>query len=196
MVRRRSDGAAVTPSPHGAVLPVISHLMIVTRRRTSRDRSTSLVRDVRDPRAGILGPDSIAWRVGGDLAVFLGGGRAALLQLAHPMVAYAIDHHSKTRADVLGRFQRTFRNVFAMVFGELDDALTSLRVACIRSTRACTARSRRRSGGGAQARAITRTMQTRSAGSTRPWSTRRSTLRDAARARRSRAAISIATRSR
>jgi len=87
----------------------------------------ALVRNVHDPRAGILGPDSIAWRVGGDLAVFLGGGRAALLQLAHPMVAYAIDHHSKTRADVLGRFQRTFRHIFAMVFGELDDALTASR---------------------------------------------------------------------
>src|SRR6185312_7531200 len=87
----------------------------------------ALVQNVRDPRAGILGPDSISWRIGGDLAIFLGGGRAAMLQLAHPMVAYAIDHHSKTRADVLGRFQRTFRHIFAMVFGELDDALRAAR---------------------------------------------------------------------
>ena len=50
-----------------------------------------------------------------------------MLQLAHPMIAYAIDHHSQTRADVLGRFQRTFRNVFAMVFGDLDDAITAAR---------------------------------------------------------------------
>jgi uncharacterized protein (DUF2236 family) len=79
------------------------------------------------PREGILGPRSVAWRLGGDLAVFIGGGRASLLQLAHPMVAHAIDHHSKTRTDVVGRFQRTFRNVFAMVFGELDDALRAAR---------------------------------------------------------------------
>jgi len=59
--------------------------------------------------------------------VFLGGGRAALLQLAHPMVAHAIDHHSRTRSDVVGRFQRTFRHVFSMVFGELDDALIAAR---------------------------------------------------------------------
>jgi uncharacterized protein (DUF2236 family) len=39
------------------------------------------------------------------------------------MVAHAIDHHSTTRGDVVGRFQRTFRNVFAMIFGELDDAI-------------------------------------------------------------------------
>lgn len=78
-------------------------------------------------REGILGPRSVAWRLGGDLAVFIGGGRASLLQLAHPMVAHAIEHHSKTRTDIVGRFQRTFRNVFAMVFGELDEALRAAR---------------------------------------------------------------------
>jgi len=87
----------------------------------------ALVREVADPREGILGPRSVAWQLGGDLAIFLGGGRAALLQLAHPMVAFAVDQHSRTRADVVGRFQRTFRNVFAMVFGELDDALSAAR---------------------------------------------------------------------
>jgi uncharacterized protein (DUF2236 family) len=86
-----------------------------------------LVAEVCDPREGILGPRSVAWRLSGDLAAFLGGGRAALLQLAHPMVAYAVDQHSATRTDVVGRFQRTFRNVFAMVFGELDDALFAAR---------------------------------------------------------------------
>jgi uncharacterized protein (DUF2236 family) len=80
-----------------------------------------------DPRDGILGPRSLAWQLGSDLALFLGGGRAALLQLAHPMVAYAIDQHSRTRTDVVGRFQRTFRNVFAMVFGELDEAFAAAR---------------------------------------------------------------------
>ncbi|MBA3822078.1 MAG: DUF2236 domain-containing protein, partial [Deltaproteobacteria bacterium] len=82
---------------------------------------------VADPRAGILGPRSIAWELGGDLGLFVGGGRAALLQLAHPVVAHAIDHHSRTRADVVGRFQRTFKHVFAMVFGELDDAFAAAR---------------------------------------------------------------------
>jgi uncharacterized protein (DUF2236 family) len=88
---------------------------------------TELAREVANPREGILGPRSVAWRLGGDLAVFLGGGRAALLQIAHPMVAYAIEQHSRTRTDVVGRFQRTFRYVFAMVFGELDEALSAAR---------------------------------------------------------------------
>ncbi len=87
----------------------------------------SLVDRVSDPCAGIHGPESTAWRLAGDLAVFLGGGRAALLQLAHPMVAYAVTHHSQVARDVIGRFQRTFRHVFAMAYGELDDAIAAAR---------------------------------------------------------------------
>jgi len=100
--------------------------MIVAR----SDLEAALARvtaDVADPVAGIHGPGSAAWRVQRDAIVFLGGGRAALLQLAHPFVAYAIDQHSKTRDDVVGRFQRTFRNVFAMSFGDLDAALKASR---------------------------------------------------------------------
>lgn len=100
--------------------------MIVSR----EDLESSLLRlraSVTDPAAGILGPTSIGWQIGADLALFLGGGRAALLQLAHPMVAHAVDQHSRTRTDVAGRFQRTFRNVFAMVFGDLDDAIAAAR---------------------------------------------------------------------
>ena len=43
-----------------------------------------------DPRAGIHGPGSTAWRLERDGLIFLGGGRAVLLQLAHPFVAHAI----------------------------------------------------------------------------------------------------------
>src|SRR5689334_13517853 len=100
--------------------------MVVTRADLEASLE-ALRRQIADPRAGILGPRSIAWQIGGDLAVFLGGGRAALLQLAHPIVAYAIAQHSHTRADVAGRFRRTFQSVFAMVFGELDDALAAAR---------------------------------------------------------------------
>ena len=100
--------------------------MIVTR--ADLEASLAALRALTpEPSGGILGPRSVAWQIGGDLAVFLGGGRAALLQLAHPVVAYAIAQHSHTRADVAGRFQRTFRSVFAMVFGDLDEAFAAAR---------------------------------------------------------------------
>lgn len=84
------------------------------------------------PIEGIHGPGSTSWRVGRESILFLGGGAASLLQLAHPYVAHAIDHHSETRRDPVGRFNRTFQHVYAMVFGRLEDAQTSaLRVRAI-----------------------------------------------------------------
>jgi uncharacterized protein (DUF2236 family) len=98
---------------------------VIVSRADLESELASLRDRVADPCAGIHGPESTAWRLAGDLAVFLGGGRAALLQLAHPMVAHAVAHHSHVARDVIGRFQRTFRHVFAMAYGELDDAIES-----------------------------------------------------------------------
>ncbi len=86
-----------------------------------------LSQQVADPRAGLFGPDSKLWEVNRHSLIFLGAGRAALLQLAHPWVAQAIHDHSRTREDPLGRFRRTFLRVFAMVYGDLDSALHAAR---------------------------------------------------------------------
>ncbi len=80
-----------------------------------------------DPRVGLFGPESMVWRVSRESIVFLGAGRAALMQLAHPYVAHAIEQHSATRSDPLGRFNRTFLNVYGMIFGDLDAAMTAAR---------------------------------------------------------------------
>ncbi|WP_375307641.1 oxygenase MpaB family protein [Bradyrhizobium sp. A11] len=77
--------------------------------------------------AGVFGPDTLTWRIDREAVIFLGAGRALLLQLAHPWVAAAIAEHSKTFADPIGRFHRTFDIVFAMVFGSLERALLSSR---------------------------------------------------------------------
>ena len=74
---------------------------------------------------GVFGPGSLTWRVDREAAVFLGAGRALLLQLAHPWVAAAIAEHSQTLADPIGRFHRTFGTVFALAFGTLDQALVA-----------------------------------------------------------------------
>ena len=79
------------------------------------------------PIEGIFGPDSLTWRVDREAAIFLGAGRALLLQLAHPWVAAAISEHSRTFADPVGRFHRTFNITFTMVFGTLDQALAASR---------------------------------------------------------------------
>ncbi|WP_424630375.1 oxygenase MpaB family protein [Bradyrhizobium sp. SYSU BS000235] len=76
---------------------------------------------------GIFGPASVTWRVDREAILFLGGGRALLLQLAHPWVAAAVAQHSRTFADPIGRFHRTFDVVFTMVFGSRDNALAAAR---------------------------------------------------------------------
>ncbi|EJN11655.1 hypothetical protein PMI42_05054 [Bradyrhizobium sp. YR681] len=83
--------------------------------------------DAAGPVAGVFGPSSVTWRIDREAVIFLGAGRALLLQLAHPWVAAAIAEHSRTFADPIGRFHRTFDIVFAMVFGSLDRALLSSR---------------------------------------------------------------------
>jgi uncharacterized protein (DUF2236 family) len=78
-------------------------------------------------REGVFGPASAMWRVDREAAIFLGAGRALLLQLAHPWVAAAIADQSAVFADPLGRFHRTFNVVFTMVFGTLDQAVAVAR---------------------------------------------------------------------
>lgn len=80
-----------------------------------------------DPRAGIFGPGSITWRINRESALFLGAGRAALLQLAHPWVAAAIAEHSTVLDRPIVRFHNTFRIVYTMVYGSLDQACAAAR---------------------------------------------------------------------
>lgn len=80
-----------------------------------------------DRRAGIFGPDSMSWRINRESTLFLGAGRAALLQLAHPWVAASLDQHSIVRTDPLARFHNTFRVVFTMVFGSFEQAMAASR---------------------------------------------------------------------
>lgn len=82
---------------------------------------------VREARFGIYGPESVTWQLNREAVNFLGAGRAALLQLAHPFVAQGVDEHSRTRTDARGRFERTFAAIFAMNFGDLDQALRAAR---------------------------------------------------------------------
>jgi uncharacterized protein (DUF2236 family) len=92
------------------------------------ESTLDLVRAEADGRVeGIFGPESLTWKIDREAVIFLGAGRALLLQLAHPWVAAAIAEHSRTFADPIGRFHRTFDIVFAMVFGSLDRALASAR---------------------------------------------------------------------
>ena len=100
--------------------------MVVTRRELEAEIERACA-GVTVPAHGIFGPESVTWRVSRDSIVFLGAGRAALLQLAHPYVAHAIEQHSETRRDPIGRFNRTFLHVYGMIFGDVDEAVAAAR---------------------------------------------------------------------
>lgn len=102
----------------------VSHLV---SRAELEAHLAGIARSTPDPRAGIFGPASMTWRVSRESAVFLGAGRAALLQLAHPWVSEAIAQHSNLLGDPIARFHNTFRVVFTMIFGSLDQAFAAAR---------------------------------------------------------------------
>lgn len=80
-----------------------------------------------DPQAGVFGPQSMSWRINREAALFLGAGRAALLQLAHPWVTASLQQHSNVMSRPIARFHNTFRIVFAMIFGSLPQAVAAAR---------------------------------------------------------------------
>src|SRR4051812_39384011 len=71
---------------------------------------------------GLFGPGSLTWRVNREGALLLGGGRALLLQVAHPLVAAGVSQHSNYREDPFGRLYRTLDTVTTIVFGSTPDA--------------------------------------------------------------------------
>src|SRR5208282_2899463 len=82
---------------------------------------------VSHPNAGIFGPASLSWRINRESALFLGAGRAAILQLAHPWVTASLAEHSTVMDRPIDRFHNTFRIVFTMIFGSLPQALAAAR---------------------------------------------------------------------
>src|SRR5688572_14503814 len=74
-----------------------------------------------------FGPGSLLRKVAGESAGVLGGGRALLLQLAHPLVAAGVADHSNFRADPLARLERTLESMLSIVFGQRHEAEVTLR---------------------------------------------------------------------
>ena len=70
--------------------------------------------------------DSMIWRVDREMALLAAGGRALLMQLAHPKVAAGVAAHSEFQHDPLGRLQRTMSTMWSIVFDEAEQARCAL----------------------------------------------------------------------
>ena len=78
-------------------------------------------------RPGLFAEHSITRRVNRENILLLGGGRALLMQLAHPKVAAGVDDHSDFRTHPIRRLRRTIRMTMAIVFGDRETALAAAR---------------------------------------------------------------------
>lgn len=68
-------------------------------------------------------PDSVIWRVHGDVTtMMIGGVTALLLQMLHPAALAGVWDHSAFRNDMLGRLRRTARFIAVTTFGERNEA--------------------------------------------------------------------------
>lgn len=67
-----------------------------------------------------FGPDTVSWRIDLEPVVVLGGGRAVLLQVAHPLVAAGVEQHSAYEHDPYGRLFGTLDVMTKLVFGTPD----------------------------------------------------------------------------
>ena len=79
------------------------------------------------PAGPLLGPDTVSWRVNREPVVFLGGGRALLLQVAHPLVAAGVAQHSDYQRHPWRRLTRTLDTTIKIVFAEPATAARAAR---------------------------------------------------------------------
>jgi len=71
---------------------------------------------------GYFEASGAARHISRELALMLGGGRALLLQVAHPLVAAGVAEHSGYRENPWQRLEGTMNAVWAIVFGSRDQA--------------------------------------------------------------------------
>jgi uncharacterized protein (DUF2236 family) len=67
------------------------------------------------------GPGSVVWRVGGDWTMMLGGGRALILQVAHPTVAAGVGQFSDYATAPWKRLVGTLDLYLRVIYGGRDE---------------------------------------------------------------------------
>src|SRR5262245_48511339 len=73
--------------------------------------------------ARFFSPEMTIWRIDREMALLLGGGRALLMQLAHPKVAAGVADYSHFHEDPLGRLYRTMNTMWSIVFDQESEEI-------------------------------------------------------------------------
>jgi uncharacterized protein (DUF2236 family) len=85
------------------------------------------ITDLPDPEEGLFRAGCWLRKVSTEPVMLFGGGRALLLEVAHPLVAAGVARHSSFRTDPFGRLRRTLDAVSQLVFAERGVALAAAR---------------------------------------------------------------------
>lgn len=108
-----------------ALLPV-RRVLVSMVRRVFNDRARGEQPVVRSGDA-LFTPDSVIWRVHGDVTtMMIGGVSALLLQMLHPSALAGVWEHSTFRDDMLGRLRRTARFIAVTTYGDRNDAAAAI----------------------------------------------------------------------
>jgi uncharacterized protein (DUF2236 family) len=76
---------------------------------------------------GLFGPGSAAWKINRESVLLFGGGRALLMQVAHPLVAAGVAEHSDFDRDPFDRLWRTVDAALTVIFGDTDSWRAAVR---------------------------------------------------------------------
>jgi uncharacterized protein (DUF2236 family) len=75
----------------------------------------------------LFAPDSVAWRVNGDVVtMMIGGVSGLLLQMLHPAVLAGVWDHSNFRADMHGRLRRTAKFIAVTTYDSADNGVAAI----------------------------------------------------------------------
>lgn len=108
------------------MLTPIRRALVNQVRSTFNDRSKG-ERPVARSNQALFPPDSVVWRVHGDVTSMMAGGIAALLlQMLHPQALGGVWDHSDVQSDMIGRLRRTARFIAVTTYGERDAALAAI----------------------------------------------------------------------
>ena len=113
---------------------VIRRALVAKVQDLFNDRARGEAPVVRSAEA-LFAPQSVIWRVHGDVTTMMIGGVAALLlQMLHPAALAGVWEHSNFRDDMLGRLRRTARFIALTTYGER--ALAEAAMARVRTVHA------------------------------------------------------------
>ena len=104
------------------MLSPVRRALVRQVRSTFNDQATG-ERPIPRSDHALFAPNSVIWRVHGDVTSMMAGGIAALLlQMLHPQALAGVWDHSNVHDDMLGRLRRTARFIAVTTYGERDAA--------------------------------------------------------------------------